>query len=79
MNMAQHSEPTSNRLMSIDALRGFDMFWIVGGHGLVMSALTLLMDPVPDWLERQFGLDPEFVHRLPGLPVERQPDRDFVA
>ena len=50
MNMARHSEEQSDRLMSIDALRGFDMFWIVGGHGLVMSALALLVDPLPDWL-----------------------------
>jgi predicted acyltransferase len=28
---------TSERLVSIDALRGFDMFWIVGGEGLAMA------------------------------------------
>ncbi|NLX12878.1 MAG: hypothetical protein GXY44_04385 [Phycisphaerales bacterium] len=27
--------------MSIDALRGFDMFWLIGGHGLFISAVTL--------------------------------------
>ncbi len=26
---------TAGRLMSLDALRGFDMFWIVGGHAIV--------------------------------------------
>ena len=30
------------RLASIDALRGFDMFWIVGGQGLIVSLLALL-------------------------------------
>ena len=25
------------RLMSLDALRGFDMFWIVGGHGIALG------------------------------------------
>ncbi len=26
---------TAGRLMSLDALRGFDMFWIIGGHAIV--------------------------------------------
>ncbi|WP_422931255.1 acyltransferase family protein [Singulisphaera sp. PoT] len=30
------STPTE-RLVSIDALRGFDMFWIIGGEGLVLA------------------------------------------
>src|SRR5262245_16525804 len=29
------SQPTSRRLLSLDALRGFDMFWIVGGEELI--------------------------------------------
>lgn len=33
------SSPAAARLVSIDALRGFDMFWIVGG-GAVFSALA---------------------------------------
>jgi predicted acyltransferase len=28
---------TEGRLMSLDALRGFDMFWIVGGHAIVLG------------------------------------------
>jgi predicted acyltransferase len=33
---ATHNKPTktSNRLLSLDALRGFDMFWIVSGEGI---------------------------------------------
>ncbi len=31
----------SDRVLSIDALRGFDMFWIVGGSSLVKVALAL--------------------------------------
>lgn len=37
MNKAAiHNSPTtaSNRLLSLDALRGFDMFWIVSGEGI---------------------------------------------
>src|ERR1019366_2818514 len=29
--------PPSQRLMSVDALRGFDMFWIVGADSLVAA------------------------------------------
>src|SRR5215831_13041593 len=29
--------PSSQRLMSVDALRGFDMFWIIGADSLVYS------------------------------------------
>jgi predicted acyltransferase len=29
--------PPQQRLMSIDALRGFDMFWIIGGEGLIKA------------------------------------------
>lgn len=32
------SEPASQRLMSLDALRGFDMFWILGGDFVVTTA-----------------------------------------
>ncbi|NCU04061.1 MAG: DUF5009 domain-containing protein [Chitinophagaceae bacterium] len=33
---ATHNQPTTskNRLLSLDALRGFDMFWIVSGEGI---------------------------------------------
>ena len=29
--------PATQRLMSLDALRGFDMFWIIGADSLVAS------------------------------------------
>ena len=32
----------SDRLMSLDALRGFDMFWIIGGTGLAISLAHVL-------------------------------------
>jgi predicted acyltransferase len=35
--------PKSERLLSLDALRGFDLFWIVGGH-LIFIALFKLTD-----------------------------------
>ena len=30
------------RLISLDTLRGFDMFWIIGGKNLVLGLLVLL-------------------------------------
>lgn len=44
------------RLLSIDALRGFDMFWIMGpegGHWLVTAAVAWLFGSVPPWLKYQ--------------------------
>ena len=37
--------PAAQRLMSIDALRGFDMFWIVGGDALIISLLAIVDRP----------------------------------
>jgi len=34
--------PTAPRLVSLDALRGFDMFWIVGGREAVTALLALV-------------------------------------
>jgi predicted acyltransferase len=33
--------PASPRILSVDALRGFDMFWIIGGEGFVAAILQL--------------------------------------
>jgi len=35
------SAPKSERLLSLDALRGFDLFWIVGGHGILVALFKL--------------------------------------
>src|SRR5262245_33967121 len=35
--MAQEPAATSARLVSLDALRGFDMFWIVGGADILLA------------------------------------------
>lgn len=40
--------------MSVDALRGFDMFWIVGGVEVVRSLLELYCKPLPPWLAYHF-------------------------
>ena len=39
--------PASNRVASIDALRGFDMFWITGGDALVYHLSRAAPFPLP--------------------------------
>jgi predicted acyltransferase len=43
----------SHRIVSIDALRGFDMFWIVGGGTLVSAILTRIGNPFCQALNQQ--------------------------
>ncbi|MCC6145389.1 MAG: DUF5009 domain-containing protein [Candidatus Hydrogenedentes bacterium] len=52
-------EPTpaphvAKRLASVDALRGFDMFWIMGGMEMVLAFIALFVNPVPAGIARQF-------------------------
>jgi predicted acyltransferase len=42
------------RLVSVDALRGFDMFWIAGGVEVVKSFMELFQKPLTPVLEYQF-------------------------
>ncbi len=51
---AAHRRVASPRLMSVDALRGFDMFWIVGGRAAALAAVALFIHPLPRWFESQF-------------------------
>lgn len=46
-------KPTGERIVSIDALRGFDMFWIIGGHSLAQALLRLTTGGVPPSIEAQ--------------------------
>jgi predicted acyltransferase len=43
----------SKRLMSVDALRGFDMFWIIGGSAIITGLARALGGPL-DFLKPQF-------------------------
>jgi len=49
------SAPAAGRIASVDALRGFDMFWIVGGHAALIAVLGVFVSPLPDWLKTQLG------------------------
>ncbi|MDX9902903.1 MAG: DUF5009 domain-containing protein [Bacteroidales bacterium] len=43
----------SERLYSLDALRGFDMFWITGGQKLVWALATVTGWPLFEWMNSQ--------------------------
>jgi predicted acyltransferase len=45
--------PASDRLVSVDALRGFDMFWIVGAGVLFQAASQLNQTPSASWVNAQ--------------------------
>jgi predicted acyltransferase len=42
-----------HRVVAIDALRGFDMFWIVGGQQLALAVAGLFAEPAPHWVTFQ--------------------------
>lgn len=43
----------SQRLISLDALRGFDMFWIIGGEHIIHALAELTGWPVLNWISAQ--------------------------
>ena len=43
----------TGRLFSLDALRGFDMFWITGGQKLVFALATVTGWPLFEWMNSQ--------------------------
>jgi len=51
-------EPQSlpkGRIMSIDALRGFDMFWIIGGGTIFRSLHGIFDNPTTKWISEQLS------------------------
>ncbi len=53
--MVEHDPPNtaSQRITSVDALRGFAMFWIIGGGDLFKSFSKVRTTPVTEMLSRQ--------------------------
>jgi predicted acyltransferase len=51
--MENEKKPASGRLYSLDALRGFDMFWIMGGEAIFAGLATLTGWPVLQWWAEQ--------------------------
>ncbi len=53
MKGAPRIRTPSQRVASIDALRGFDMFWIIGGAGIFSSLHALFPHPATAWIRTQ--------------------------
>jgi len=51
--MSPESPQSQQRLQSLDVLRGFDMFWIMGGEGIFLTLATLTGWPVFVWWAKQ--------------------------
>lgn len=51
--MEDSNKPIIKRLQSLDALRGFDMFWIMGGKGIFIGLATLTGWPLFQWWAEQ--------------------------
>lgn len=49
----QNKATSQGRLVSIDALRGFDMFWIVGGDAIFRSLRNISKNPITEWINLQ--------------------------
>ena len=47
--MENGNKPAIKRLYSLDALRGFDMFWIMGGEGIFIGLASLTGWPIFTW------------------------------
>ncbi len=53
MLMETDNKSIPKRLYSLDALRGFDMFWIMGGEGIFIALASLTGWPVFKWCATQ--------------------------
>ena len=53
LEKATPGSSSSERLVSIDALRGFDMFWIVGGEELAKAIANWIGGPTKDFVQEQ--------------------------
>lgn len=51
--MTSSAAEQTGRVVSIDAVRGFDMFWIVGGRELAIAVAGLFPGTATPWLEYQ--------------------------
>ena len=52
-NVPQRGVPVSKRLYSLDALRGFDMFWIMGAGGVFSNLAKITGSPVWEGVANQ--------------------------
>ena len=50
----EQQSSSKGRIMSIDALRGFDMFWIIGGSAIFSSLHDIFENPTTEFIKTQF-------------------------
>jgi len=62
--MEKKASLVTGRLHSLDALRGFDMFWIMGGEGIFFALATLTGWPFFQWWSNQLHHAPWHGFRL---------------
>lgn len=57
MSAPTEAAPASGRVVSVDALRGFTMFWIIGGKPLVLALIAVVAaiyaTTIPQWIDVQ--------------------------
>ena len=53
VSLPPSSAPPEQRLLSLDALRGFAMFWLIGGRELCLALVAWLYPPLSDAFEIQ--------------------------
>ena len=66
------SKTTGQRLVSVDALRGFDMFWIIGGSELLITlaiiAVLFIVSNI-DSIESSIGRTKQALNCCKSLPA----------
>ena len=53
INLGLRGINPGERVLSVDALRGFDMFWIIGGQKIFRSLDEVFHSPTTQWISRQ--------------------------
>jgi predicted acyltransferase len=53
VSLPPSSAPPNRRLVSLDALRGFAMFWLIGGREFSLAVIACLYPPLVDAFETQ--------------------------
>jgi predicted acyltransferase len=53
-NVTKGPEAVNERLVSLDALRGFDMLWIMGGHPIFLGLDNVFHNRITGFIKQQF-------------------------
>jgi predicted acyltransferase len=53
LNLGLRTDGVTERVLSVDALRGFDMFWIIGGQKIFRNLDEVFHSPTTQWIDTQ--------------------------